>query len=141
MKKNKLSLLTRTAVTALTVAGAGLATQALAGPPVNMTVEMDGGCPTQVNDASNSCPAGEGGPGKACAVKAGTPTPLHWTSSNGEPITIIFKGEPPAGVSQSNGGNSGNVNAVVSADAAEGSYSYGVQGPSCTLDPVIIVKS
>lgn len=119
------------------VALLGLTSLAMAGPPVTLSVEMDGGCPQSVTDTSNSCPPGLAGPGNACASPGATP--IHWTSSNGEPITIIFKDKVPEGLNKSNGGNSGNVNATVSPDAAAGNYEYGIKGATCELDPVIIV--
>jgi hypothetical protein len=141
MKNNKKNGWMKSGMGAVAAISAIMATQAIAGPPVSMTVQMNGGCPTAVDDTSNSCPAGEGGRDKACVVKGGGATTLHWTSSNGEPITIVFSGSAPDGVSQSNGGNSGNVNATVSPNASEGTYKYDVKGSSCTLDPVIIVKN
>lgn len=137
MPDNKKSVRIKIGAMGVALAGIGWSSLAMAGPPVTLSVEMDGGCPTAVTDTSNSCPPGLVGPGVACASPGATN--LHWSSSNGETITIIFKGAPPEGFSQSNGGNSGNVNGTIPASAAAGTYSYGVQGQSCTLDPVIIV--
>ena len=137
MRNNKNSVWAEFGAAGVVLLGLGLSSLAMAGPPVTLSVEMDGGCPQSVTDTSNSCPPGLAGPGNACASQGATP--IHWTSSNGEPITIIFKGEPPEGFKQSNGGNSGNVNGTVSPNAAAGNYEYGVKGATCELDPVIIV--
>jgi hypothetical protein len=137
MRNNKNSVWVKSGAMGVALMGIGLSGLAMAGPPVSLNVEMDGGCPTSVTDTSNSCPPGLAGPGVACATSGATN--VRWTSSNGETITIVFKGAAPEGFSQSNGGNSGSVNGTIAASAAAGSYSYGVKGPTCELDPVIIV--
>jgi len=137
MRNNNKSVWVKSGAAAVAIAGLGLSSLAMAGPPISLTVHMNEGCPTAVSDDSNSCPPGQGGPGDACATPGATP--VHWTSDNGQTITIVFKGAVPDGMNLSNGGNSGNVNGVISANAAAGSYAYSVKGPTCELDPVIIV--
>lgn len=137
MRSNKKSVRTKIGAAGVALLGIGLSSLAMAGPPIEITVHMDGGRPTGVTETSNTCPPGQGGADVACATPGATP--VHWRSDNDEPITIVFKGAVPDGLKMSNGGNSGNVNGVISADAAAGSYSYGITGPTGTLDPVIIV--
>ncbi|MCJ7558936.1 MAG: hypothetical protein MUP90_18770 [Gammaproteobacteria bacterium] len=137
MRNNNKSVWVKSGAAAVAIAGLGLSSLAMAGSPIEITVLMDGGRPTGVSETSNTCPPEQGGPDVACANPGATP--VHWRSDNGETITIVFKGAVPDGLNLSNGGISGNVNGVISANATAGSYSYGITGPAGTLDPVIIV--
>lgn len=107
---------------------------------VNLEIVVENGCPVAVNDLSDSCGPGQGGPGVACASPGATV--LRWSSTSGDEFSINFYNESPLGSGKDYNSNpQGQLTAPVPPSAAAGEYDYGVTVGTCELDPKIIVKN
>lgn len=141
-KKDKRAMLIKLLVvllvmTVLVMMSAGLSSQGVSN--VDLEIIVQDGCPVEVNDMSNSCQQGQGGPGVACATAGATV--LHWYTSGGEEFSINFKDQSPLGSGRSYSSNpQGKLTAPVPPSADEGDYFYGVSVGSCELDPKIVVN-
>lgn len=141
-KKDKKAMLIKLLVvllvmTVLVMMSAGLSSQGVAN--VDLEVVVRDGCPVSVDDKSNSCQLGQGGPGVACATAGATV--LHWSSTGGEEFSINFKDKSPLGSGRTFSSNpQGKLTAAIPPSAEAGDYYYGVSVGSCEMDPKIVVK-
>ncbi len=140
-KKDKRAMLIKLLVvilvmTVMVMMSAGLSSQGVTN--VSLEIVVQDGCPVEVNDESDSCGEGQGGPGTACATAGATV--LHWHSTGGEEFSINFKDKSPLGSGRNYSSNSqGSLTAPVPASAEAGDYYYGVSVGSCEMDPKIVV--